>query len=246
MKTLTIAAREMRAYFLSPIAYIALVVFLIFNGIVLTIILAAGMQYPTMQDSPLEMMFGGTVFFWLILPLISSAITMRLIAEERRSGTLEQLMTAPVREVEVVLGKFLAAVGFSCVLWLPTLLYVYLIGRYSSLDPGPVAGGYVGAILVGSVFIAAGLFTSALTRNQIVAVILSFLITVGFFFVLGIAENVVSDGGLKSVFGYVNLFKHMEHFAKGIIDTRHLVLYATLIALLLFGAVRALEVKKGT
>ena len=146
-------------------------------------------------------------------------------------------------EPEVVLGKYLGALAFYASLWVPTLLYLYMIR--SPVDAGPVAASYLGTLLVGAVFCAVGVFTSALTRNQIVAAILSFLITGGFLFVLGIAEMVTQDPDLRSIFGYFSVFTHMADFGKGVIDSRRLVFYGSTIALLLFATVRTLEAKRG-
>jgi ABC-2 type transport system permease protein len=179
-----------------------------------------------------------------------AVVTMRLIAEEKRAGTLEPLLTAPVDAKDVVLGKFLGALGFYTTLWVPTLLYVLILRAYAPAgaapDPGPIAAGYLGTLLVGAGAIALGLAASSVTRNQIVAALLSFvglsmLLLVG---VLG--DALVRTGPWSPVLQYVNLFRHMDDFGRGIVDSRRVIYHLGLVALGLFAAVRALEVGQGT
>ncbi len=127
--------RELRAYFVSPLAYVILGFFLSLNGYVFAVIVSF-LSDPRAGGSttPLELFFGDTFFFWLVLMIMVPLVTMRLLAEERRSGTIEILMTAPVSEAQVVVGKFLAAFGFYVFLWLPTLAYVVIVARGSEVD----------------------------------------------------------------------------------------------------------------
>ena len=175
-KTWAVARRELIAYFSSPLAYVVMTGFLIIQGFVFERIVSIlnNPQVPAM--TPLRAFFGGTFFFWLILLFIVPVITMRLIAEERRSGTIEMLMTSPVTEAQVILGKFGAAMLFYVALWLPTLFYVALLGRHSEIDLGPIAASYFGVLLVGYFFLAIGTFVSTLTNNQLIAAIISFAV----------------------------------------------------------------------
>lgn len=236
--------RELRAYFVSPLAYVILTFFLLVNGWVFYLIVSF-LNDPMAPGSarPLDLFFGQTWLFWLILIFVCPIITMRLVSEERKSGTLEMLMTAPVTEGQVVLGKFLAALAFYIFLWLPTLAYAGILAYYSEVDWGPVAAGYLGILGIGALFLAAGLLASALVANQIVAAIFAFAILL---LLLGVAflENLFSDPALKAVFGYLNLSTHMADFSKGIVDTRRLVYYVSGTAFCLFVASRALAVKK--
>ncbi|NJL29405.1 MAG: ABC transporter permease subunit [Thermoanaerobaculia bacterium] len=236
-------SRELRAYFFSPLAWIVLTFFLLGNGVVFTLIVSY-LSDPRASGSttPLEIFFTG-FFFWLVLLFITPILTMRLLAEERRSGTIESLMTAPVSETQVVVGKYLAALSFYCFLWLPTLAYVAVVGRSSKVDWGPIGAGYLGILGIGALFMAVGLFASSFTRSQIVAAIFTFAMLLGLF-VVAFVEGLATDQMVKDVLGYLNLLQHMEDFAKGIVDTRRLVFYVSTSTLFLFLTSRVLQAKK--
>ena len=168
---------------------------------------------------------------------------MRLLSEERRSGTIEVLMTSPVTETQVVLGKYLAALTFYAFLWLPTLIYVALVQHYSAVDWGPVAASFVGILGIGSVFVAVGVFSSAISRNQVVAASLAFAILI-LLSSFGLLENLVNAQWLKQAFGYLDLWSHMDDFSKGIVNTRRLMYCASLTVFFLFLSSRALEANK--
>jgi len=242
-KTLALIHRELVAYFSSPLAYVVLTAFLFFNGYIFWLIVAFLNDPRTQAMAPLKLMFGGTIFFWLFLLFVVPVITMRLLAEERRSGTLEVLLTSPVSEAQVVIGKFVAAFIFYLFLWLPTVAYVIILASYSSIDRGPVLAGYLGIALLGVLFTAVGLFTSALARNQIVAAMFAFAVLV-VLFSLGLLEQLVFQQALKSALGYMNLWEHMDDFARGLVDTRHIVYQLSLSGLFLFLATKALEANK--
>jgi len=191
-----------------------------------------------------KLLFGGTIFFWLMLLFVLPVTTMRLLAEERRTGTLEVLLTSPVSEGQVVLGKFLAAFVFYLFLWVPTLVYIVILALHSKLDPGPVLAGYLGIALLGVLFLSIGTLTSALVRNQIIAAVLAFAILV-IVFSIGLVENLATGAVIKGALGYMNLWQHMDDFGKGIVDTRHVVYDLSLAGLFLFLATRALEASKG-
>ena len=235
--------RELRAYFFSPLAYVVLTFFLLVNGYVFLLILSYLNDPRARSGAPLELFFGQTIFFWLVLLFVTPILTMRLISEERKTGTIEMLMTAPVTETQVVLGKYFAALGYYLFLWLPTLGYVAVVALHGTVDPGPVAAGYLGVAGIGALFLAAGLFGSALAKNQIVAAIVAFALLV-FFFTFGLLENLVTGETARKVFGYLNLWQHMDELSRGIVDTRRLVYYLSLTAFFLFLTSRALEAKK--
>jgi ABC-2 type transport system permease protein len=238
--------RELASMFLSPIAWVVLVCFLILNGISFWLIVTfvsneASMQ---MQSGPLQAYFGGTLLYYLPILAVCPLITMRSLAEEHRSGTIETLMTAPVRDFEVVLGKFGAALTFYVFLWLPTVLYVVLIARSTTnLDWGPVGSAYLGTFLIGVLYVSIGILMSAFSKNQIVACILSFVV-LGALFFLGLGEYVVQDETMKAIWSYVNLWSHMEEFGKGIVDTRRVVYYLSGAILALYTAVRVVETRR--
>lgn len=242
-KSLALIQRELVAYFSSPLAYVVLTAFLFFNGYVFWLITAYLNDPRTQAMAPLKLMFGGTIFFWLFLLFVVPVITMRLLAEERRTGTLEVLLTAPVSEAQVVVAKFIAAFIFYLFLWLPTWVYVLILGSYSNIDYGPVCAGYLGIALLGVLFSAVGLLTSALSRNQIVAAIFAFAVLI-VLFSIGLLEQLATAPALKSALSYMNLWDHMDDFSRGLVDTRHVVYTVSLAGLFLFLATKALEAKK--
>lgn len=236
-------ARELRAYFLSPLAYVVAALLLVVNGLTFGVIVSFLNDPRAGIGAPLEFFFGQTIYFWLVLLFVTPVVTMRLISEERRSGTIETLMTAPITEGQVVVGKFLAAWLFYVFLWLPTLSYAGILAYYHEVDWGPVAAGYVGILGIGALFLSIGLLATALTRSQLVAAILTFALLIPVF-TFGLAEMLVNADTAKTVFGYLNLWQHMEEFSKGIVDTRHLVYYASATGFFLFLATRALAARK--
>ena len=240
---LAIMDREIRAYFFSPLAYIVAAFLLLVNGMVFLLIVSFLNNPQAGFGAPLELFFGQTIYFWLVLLFVAPVLTMRLLSEERRSGTIEVLMTAPINEAQVVVGKYLAALIFYCFLWLPTLTYAGIVAYYSEVDWGPVAAGYLGVFGVGAFFLSVGLFASALTRSQLVAAILTFALLIPLF-TFGLLENLFNDPTLKQAFSYLNLWQHMEEFSKGIVDTRHLVYYLSATVLFIFLSAKALEAKK--
>lgn len=240
---LAIMDREIRAYFFSPLAYIVAAFLLLVNGMVFWLIVSFLNNPQAQFGAPLELFFGQTIYFWLVLIFVAPVLTMRLLSEERRSGTIEVLMTAPINEAQVVVGKYLAALIFYCFLWLPTLTYAGIVAYYSEVDWGPVAAGYLGVFGVGALFLSVGLFASALTRSQLVAAILTFALLIPLF-TFGLLENLFNNATMKQAFSYLNLWQHMEEFSKGVVDTRHLVYYLSATVLFIFLSAKALEAKK--
>jgi ABC-2 type transport system permease protein len=238
-----ILMRELRAYFFSPLAYVVAALLLLVNGAVFWLIVSYLNDPRAGIGAPLELFFGQTVFFWLVLLFVAPVVTMRLLSEERRSGTIEVLMTAPVSEGKVVVGKYLAALAFYLFLWLPTVVYAVILSRYSEVDWGPVASGYVGIAGIGALLLAAGVLASSLSRSQLVAAVLTFAIA-GPLFAIGFLEFLFTGDAVKEAFTYLSLPRHMEDFSRGIVDTRRLVYYVSASALFLFLAARALAAKK--
>jgi ABC-2 type transport system permease protein len=235
--------RELRAYFVSPLAYLVMFFFLLYNGFVFWTIISY-LNNPALSgtERPMDSIFQG-FFFWILQLFIATVLTMRLLSEELRSGSIEVLMTAPVTEAQVVVGKYLAALTFFCALWVPTLAYAVIVGHYSQVDWGPIGGGYFGIFCLGALFLAIGVLFSALTKSQLLAAIMTFAV-LSILFVIGLLENLFNNDTAKQALGYVDLYGHMEEFHKGIVDTRHLIYYASAIFFFLFLASRALEERK--
>lgn len=243
-KTWAIIRRELIATFSSPLAYIVMTAFLLMQGYIFYLIVSFLNNPQTPAMTPLRLFFGGTIFFWLFLLFVVPVITMRLIAEERRSGTIEVLLTSPLTEYQVVIGKFLAAMAFYLALWLPTVLYVLILQRHSEIDLGPVLSGYIGVFLLGCLFVSVGTLASTLTDNQLIAAIIAFAAMV-LLFSIGLVEQLLLSGSfLKDALAHMNLWTQMDDFAKGIVDTRHVVYQLSAGALFLFLAAKSLEVKK--
>ncbi len=239
---LTLLKRELFAYFYSPIAYICMAISLTICGLIYAVILSelANPLAPP-QASVMQFFFGPVLFIW-VLP-ICPALTMRLFAEERRTGTIEILMTAPLTEWQVVMAKFLGAFVFYLILWGPTLIYVLILSRLADPDPGPIIAGYIGAILVGSLFISVGTLTSSFTQNQIVAYMTALVINL-LLMIAGIFTAATENARLRSLIGYVNILEHLQNFSRGIIETKNLVYYISLTIFTLFLTARVLEVRK--
>ncbi len=239
---LAIVRREFLAYFVSPLAYVVLTAFLLANGIVFFGILQA-LNSPGTPRNGFMALFFSNIFFWIFMLLVPSIIAMRLISEERKSGSIEALLTAPIGEATVIAGKFVGAWCFFLFLWVPTFLYPILLSRYAAVDLGAIAGGYLGTFLIGGVFISLGTFASALSKNQIVAAIIGFGLILCLFLV-----GVFSDylpASVKDVVSYMNLLDHMNDFSRGIVDTRRLVYFVSTTVFALFLSTKALEANKG-
>ena len=240
---IAIARKEFMSFFFAPVAYVVMATFLAMNGFIFSVILAALSRPGAFSASPMSVFFGGTMFFWIFMLLVAPVVTMRLGAEERKTGTIETLMTAPVSDLEVVLGKYAGAVALYLALWLPTLLYAIVLRQYSTVDWGPVAAGYLGILLVGLFFLAAGLFTSFASRNQVVAAILASGILV-LLITLSILAILTTDPFWKGVLGYLDLWGIMQNFGRGVVDSRAVVYCLSGAGLFLALAHQALQARR--
>jgi ABC-2 type transport system permease protein len=236
MKSLVIARRELLAYLTSPISYLTATLFLLVEGYSFWFFLGVLNQHPTMHGAVLQYFFGGTFLFWLFVMFLAAVLTMRLLAEERRSGTLEPLLTAPIAEPSVIVGKYLGCLAF----------YVVILGAYAppggAPDPGPLAAGYLGTFLVSSSALALGLLFSTVTRNQILAAVLSFVTLAMLLLIGALGDVLVRTGRFAPLLSHINLFHQMEDFGRGIVDSRPIVYHLGLAAVALFAAARALAV----
>jgi len=185
--------------------------------------------------------------FWLPSLVVVPMITMRLLAEEKRAGTLEMLMTAPVTDFEVVSAKFLGAVALYALMWALTGFYVLILQHFSgstALDLGPIFSGYLGVLLIGQFFIAIGVLASSMTKNQIAAALMSFAIVFLLLIVLNWMTYLFEGGPFGNFFRFLSPFEHMDDFSRGIVDVRPLVLYLSGTGLALFIATRVVESRK--
>lgn len=249
--TLSLIRREFTAYFLSPIAYVTLAVFLLVTGHLFYLTL--GMlteQGPRGAEFPMQMMLGDEKF-WLVFLFIPPLLTMRSLAEERGTGTLELLMTAPIRDWQVVAGKYVACLMFYVVLWLPTVAYLPVLLNldwgtwHARIDPWPVVTSYLGAFLAGAMFLAIGLFVSSLVRSQLVAAMISLVISLVFVVAAFWRPDLDAGSLAYRLIYFVSVPEHFRRdFTRGLLDTRHMLLYVSLTAFCLFLTVRSLEARR--
>jgi ABC-2 type transport system permease protein len=198
---------------------------------------------------PVTQMFFGSFYFWMIVLLTAPVITMRLFALEKASGTFETLMTTPVGDLQVVAAKFVAAFFFYVVMWLPLLACLLIVGRFTNqahaLDYGTIGGMYLGIFLAGGFFLSFGCLASALTRSQMVAAMISLAFGVSQFALAWWAKNnPVSDQWQSQLLSCLNLFDQMNDFARGAVDTRALIFYASATFLFLFLTLRVVESRR--
>ncbi|HEY3816069.1 MAG TPA: ABC transporter permease [Polyangiaceae bacterium] len=235
--------RELFAFFVTPLAWVLIVVFLVVQGMHFFLLVDhfAHQADATGDETPLSAFFGNTVLLYLVLFVLVPPMTMRTFAEERRSGTIEMLMTAPVSSSAVVLAKYAAVLTTYVAMWLPTVAYLVILGRTGELDWHAAASAYLGVLLVGAGYLSLGLCASALTRSQFLAMMWTALVLL-MLFILGVGEFVTREGSaMHDVCAHVSVWAHMNDFAGGIVDSRHLVFYGTLVVLPLFVATRAVE-----
>src|SRR4051812_37358284 len=236
-RSIVIAKREFASYLFSPIAYVAMTLFLLVAGFLFR------KDFEPGQPAGMR-----TIFDWMVwlLVFIVPVMCMGLLAQEWATGTIEPLMTAPVEETDVVLGKFLGALGFFCVLLAPTLLYVVLLRLYSRMDFGPIFSGYLGIFLVGALFIAVGLFCSSLTRSQVVAAVTSvailFLITIAPWWALREGASTLPTAWRRVV--DQGVYNRYVDFSKGVIDSGHVVFFIAVTGVFLFLTTKVLESRR--
>ncbi len=228
-----IARRELNSYFTSPIAYAVTAVFLLVAGYFFGVILYNSRQ------ATLRYLFNNVI---IILLLVGPALTMRLVAEERKSGTIEILLTSPVRDGEVIAGKYLASLALWAVMLVLTLLYPLLLRAYGNPDPGPIASGYLGLFLAGAAFLSLGVVASTLTSNQVIAALVGF----GLSLLLWLTDALQGffTGTLGSFFAYLSMGSHFYGFPEGVIDTTDVIFFLTIIVAALFMATRVLEARR--
>lgn len=244
---LTLTRRELAAFFVTWTGYVIIALAALLMGLSFVVLLIKLHLQATAV--PLTQLFFGTQYFWLIMLLVPPLITMRLFAQERASGTFETLLTSPVRDAQVVLAKFAAAVVFYLLLWLPLVGCIALAWRFSgaagSPDPGTLAGAALGVLLLGSLYLAMGCLGSALARSQSVAAMLGFAGCGGLFLLGFLADRFNSGRNLWTQLLYcASLKDHLEDFVRGVVDTRPVVFCLTFTAFFLFLTLRVLESRR--
>ena len=250
---LPVFKKELKTYFTSPIAYVLITMFLLvsgyffyniysfFNYVVFSMNMQGGglMDQINLTEMVCRPLYSNIVIvILLMLPLL----TMRLLAEEKKMGTIELLLTYPVRDSEAILGKFAACLAVYGVMLAGTFLYPVLLSVFGEVEWGPVLSCYLGLFLAGGAFISVGLLISSLTENQIVAGAGTFGILL-LFWLLGASEKLVSPE-VGAVLKHLSLLEHFEQFTKGVIDTRDILYYLNFTFFMLFLSLRSLESKK--
>jgi ABC-2 type transport system permease protein len=245
---LAIAGKELRSYFASPIAYIVIGFFALLYGYFFYALLAffnrqsmqmsMGMGSPTMNIN--QMLIGPvlsnvSVILLFILPMI----TMRTYSEEKRSGTIELLLTSPVTDTQIIVGKFLGAMSLYAAMLAVSLIHIGLLFLYGNPEWKPIVTGYLGLLLMGGCFVAVGLLISSLTRNQIIAGMVTFAV----FLMLWVINWLGTFVGptAQAVLSALSITDHFDDFAKGVIDTKHVIYYLSFIAFGLFLTAKSVD-----
>lgn len=230
---LTIARREAGSFFQSPMAYIVIALFLFISAVLF---------FPTFFIFNRAEMRG----FFQLLPLLFSfflpAVTMRTLAEEVKSGTIETLITLPASPSQIIIGKYLASLAVMAAMLVPSLVYLLLIGPAGEIDPGPVTGSYIGALLLGAAYAAVGVFASSRTDNQIVAFVVALSVCLLLTFIDRF--TIFLPPAVLGLVDFISAGRHFDTIARGILDTRSLIYFGSLSLLFLSGAVRGLEARR--
>ncbi len=232
---LAVGTRELRSYLYSPAGYIIITLFLVFVGL----LFAYGVM---VQGQPATLRI---VFDWITLALfvLCPAIAMRTISEELRTGTFEALMTAPVSETTVILGKFFGSALFLLLMLVPTTLYIVALEMYGRPDYGEILCGYLGVVLAGAVYLAGGILASTLSSSQVLALLLSWFFWAGLFLGTLLLPSRVNERWADIVIA-LNPVLRLNDFAIGLVDTSNVVYFLSLTVLFLIGAVKSLQVRR--
>jgi len=234
-RVLALTGRELRSYFLSPVGYIVTALFLVMTGLIF-------MRYTFDQGQPASLRPVFELGTWMLL-FVCPAITMRAISEERRLGTFEMLMTCPISETEVILAKFIAAMGFLVLMLVPTFVHVLLLELYGRPDYGELFCGYLGMLLAGMAYMSSGMLASTLTTSQVVA----FLVTLFFWLALSIGAKFLPqylhEPWATAAFA-ADPDPRLRDFAIGLIDSSNVIYFVSLTALFLIAAIQTLEARR--
>lgn len=243
----TLTRRELAGYFLSLSGYVIIALTLFLVGLSFVALLQTLQMEPTAV--PITEFFHVTTYFLFILILPTPVITMRLFALEKSSGTYETLMTTPVSDAQVVLAKFTAAFLFYLIMWLPHLGALWVVCHFTNspgaLEPGALVSTYLGIVLLGGLFLSLGCLTSSLTRSQVIAAMISLAFGLGLFLLAYLADQTPNRGTWESqALSCFALFDQLRDFARGVIDTRAVILYASLTVFFLFLTLRVVESRR--
>jgi ABC-2 type transport system permease protein len=242
-KILTMARREIASYFFSPLAYVVGMLFVAFCG-------AVFVPLPGSRGEAFILVPGNEaslrpLFLWMALAMVVAVplLTMRLLSEEYRSGTIEALTTAPITDTQIILGKFLGIFVYYLILLATTLVFLVIMAVLGSPDPGVAAMGYLGMILVGAAYISVGLFASTITRYQLLAAVVGIVI-LGFFGIVLEQLIPLTPQPWNLLAGKLNTMGYFDDFARGVFDTRGLVFFLSVAAVFLFLSVKSLESRR--
>ena len=248
---LAIAQKELKSYFASPIAYVVIGLFALMFGFfyytLLGIFIEQGMRMMGLQGGPTQnvneqmirpLFLNASVLLLFVLPMI----TMRTYSEEKRSGTIELLLTSPLTDVDIIMGKFLGAMALYAAMLAVTLVHVGVLFAFGTPEWIPIATGYLGLLLMGGCFISIGLLISSFTRNQIVAVMATFAV----FLLLWVINwaGPLTGPTTQAVLDYLSITSHLDDFTRGIIDTKHVVYYVSFILFGLFLTARSVDTER--
>lgn len=239
---LPVLKRELLALFVTPIAWVVTAAFLLLQGLYFFFLL---LSYTSQEDvivgmGPAEAFFGQSAFFYFPLVLICPVLTMRLFAEERKTGTIESLLTAPVSPTAVVLGKYFATLSVYVVMWAPTVLYIVILSGYGEIDWRVVGTGYLGTFLVGMAYLSIGTLASALTTSQLAAAV-GATVFILMIFLMGFAGGVVDEGPMRTALEHVSVSSLMNDFSRGLVDSRRLVFWTSFAAVPIYTTIRTVE-----
>jgi ABC-2 type transport system permease protein len=237
MNTLTIALKELKSYFVSPIAYVIIAFWLVGTGLFFTLILNFT------RTASMQELFGTVT---VLLLLIAPALTMRLLAEEQRTGSLELLMTSPVRDWEVVLGKFLAAVTLFIAMMALTLAYPLMLQLFGGQpDWGPILSGYLGLLLFAAAFLSIGLFASSLSDNQMLAAVIGFILLLVLWMIGQVGSGLSLSSDVSSWFTALSVTEHFNNsFPRGVIDLTDVLFYLLLTGVMLWTTIQVVEARR--
>jgi ABC-2 type transport system permease protein len=239
----TLMRRELAGFFCSMTGYIVIAAVTFLVGLIFVAVLNQ-LGNEALPKPVTELMFS-TFWFWIVLPLVIPAITMRLFALEKSTGTFETLMTTPISDIQVVAAKFTAALVFYMIMWAPLLPCLMIIRHFANqpgtLDAGTVCGMYLGLFLIGGLLISIGCFASALSRSQVTAAIITLVLGVALLLIGYLGDQVPTNSWQSQVLSFFNLAEQVQDFVRGVVDTRIVIFYSTTMAFFLFLTLRTVE-----